>query len=172
MYRRTLSLKLFFWDTGPPATRVGSRAWPQPNYRACWHGCLLRERRIAWQSESCSKAFRCMSGHLELFGARFPHYTHDLRRLDEAFWPQHLTKHENMGSDQECPVSKRRVNNTRLVPWYYLYTGFIAQKLCPELTIVPIHMSRYSEMSKIIMNIFRQYDPDLLAASVDEAYLK
>ncbi|ETW80514.1 hypothetical protein HETIRDRAFT_46153 [Heterobasidion irregulare TC 32-1] len=49
--------------------------------------------------------------------------------------------------------------------------SFIAQKLCPELTIVPIHMSRYSEMSKIIMNIFRQYDPDLLAASIDEAYL-
>ena len=76
-----------------------------------------------------------------------------------------------MGSDQECPVSNRRVN-ARLVPQYYLHTGFIAQKLCPELTIVPIHMSRYSEMSKIIMNIFRQYDPDLLAASVDEAYLK
>lgn len=33
-------------------------------------------------------------------------------------------------------------------------------------------MSRYSEVSKRIMAIFRQYDPNLLAASVDEAYLK
>ncbi|THH16729.1 hypothetical protein EW146_g3950 [Bondarzewia mesenterica] len=49
--------------------------------------------------------------------------------------------------------------------------AFIAQKLCPELTIVPINMSRYSEMSKKVMNIFRQYDSNLLAASVDEAYL-
>jgi len=33
-------------------------------------------------------------------------------------------------------------------------------------------MSRYSEVSKQIMAIFRQYDPDMLASSVDEAYLK
>jgi hypothetical protein len=33
-------------------------------------------------------------------------------------------------------------------------------------------MSRYSEVSKRIMAIFRQYDPDMLAAGVDEAYLK
>jgi hypothetical protein len=33
-------------------------------------------------------------------------------------------------------------------------------------------MSRYSEVSKRIMSVFRQYDPNMLAASVDEAYLK
>jgi len=33
-------------------------------------------------------------------------------------------------------------------------------------------MSRYSEVSKRIMTIFRQYDTNMLAASVDEAYLK
>ena len=33
-------------------------------------------------------------------------------------------------------------------------------------------MSRYSELSKRIMAIFRQYDPNMLAASVDEAYIK
>jgi nucleotidyltransferase/DNA polymerase involved in DNA repair len=33
-------------------------------------------------------------------------------------------------------------------------------------------MSRYSEVSKQIMALFRQYDPNMLAASVDEAYLK
>ncbi|KAI0066045.1 IMS-domain-containing protein [Artomyces pyxidatus] len=49
--------------------------------------------------------------------------------------------------------------------------GFIAKKLCPELITVPIHMSRYSELSKNIMAIFRQYDENMLAASVDEAYM-
>ena len=33
-------------------------------------------------------------------------------------------------------------------------------------------MSRYTEVSKQIMAIFRQYDLNMLAASVDEAYLK
>lgn len=50
--------------------------------------------------------------------------------------------------------------------------GFIAQKLCPEMVFVPINMARYSEMSKRVMSIFRQYDPNMLAASVDEGYLK
>lgn len=50
--------------------------------------------------------------------------------------------------------------------------GFIAQKLCPEMVFVPINMARYSEMSKRVMRIFRQYDPEMLAASVDEGYLK
>lgn len=50
--------------------------------------------------------------------------------------------------------------------------GFIAQKLCPEMAFVPINMARYSEMSKRVMSIFRQYDSDMLAASVDEGYLK
>lgn len=33
-------------------------------------------------------------------------------------------------------------------------------------------MSRYSEVSKRIMAIFKQYDSNMLGASVDEAYLK
>jgi DNA polymerase kappa len=33
-------------------------------------------------------------------------------------------------------------------------------------------MSRYAEVSKEIMAIFRQYDPNMLASSVDEAYIK
>ncbi|KAI0315702.1 hypothetical protein OF83DRAFT_1061610, partial [Amylostereum chailletii] len=49
--------------------------------------------------------------------------------------------------------------------------GFIAQKLCPELVLLPINMSRYSEMSARVMSIFRDYDPSMLAASVDEGYL-
>ncbi|KAN0135378.1 hypothetical protein V8E53_006657 [Lactarius tabidus] len=50
-------------------------------------------------------------------------------------------------------------------------SGHIALKLCPELILVDLHMSLYSEVSKRIMAIFRQYDPNMLAASVDEAYL-
>jgi DNA polymerase kappa len=50
--------------------------------------------------------------------------------------------------------------------------GYIALKLCPDLILVHLHMSRYSEVSKQIMAIFRQYDPTMLAAGVDEAYLK
>ncbi|KAH9054733.1 DNA/RNA polymerase [Lactarius vividus] len=49
--------------------------------------------------------------------------------------------------------------------------GHIALKLCPELILVDLHMSLYSDVSKQIMAIFRQYDPNMLAASVDEAYL-
>ncbi|KAI0302716.1 hypothetical protein BC826DRAFT_1089789 [Russula brevipes] len=49
--------------------------------------------------------------------------------------------------------------------------GYIARKLCPDLIFVELHMSRYSEVSKRIMTIFRQYDTNMLAASVDEAYL-
>ncbi|KAI0256368.1 hypothetical protein BJV78DRAFT_1171398 [Lactifluus subvellereus] len=49
--------------------------------------------------------------------------------------------------------------------------GYIALKLCPDLILVDLHMSRYSGVSRQIMAIFRQYDPTMLAASVDEAYL-
>ncbi|KAF8265460.1 hypothetical protein EI94DRAFT_1858275 [Lactarius quietus] len=49
--------------------------------------------------------------------------------------------------------------------------GHIALKLCPDLVLVDLHMSLYSEVSKRIMSIFRQYDPNMLSASVDEAYL-
>ncbi|KAH8977778.1 hypothetical protein EDB86DRAFT_3054602 [Lactarius hatsudake] len=49
--------------------------------------------------------------------------------------------------------------------------GHIALKLCPELILVDLHMSLYSDVSKQIMAIFKQYDPNMLAASVDEAYI-
>ncbi|TCD70323.1 hypothetical protein EIP91_003952 [Steccherinum ochraceum] len=48
---------------------------------------------------------------------------------------------------------------------------YIAKKLCPELVVVSCNFSRYSEMSKQVMSIFRRYDPNMLAASVDEGYL-
>ncbi|KAG6920254.1 hypothetical protein DXG01_005023 [Tephrocybe rancida] len=49
--------------------------------------------------------------------------------------------------------------------------GFIAKKLCPELIFVPLHFSRYMDMSDAVMSVFRRYDPNLLAAGCDEAYL-
>ncbi|KAG6850960.1 hypothetical protein H0H93_005829 [Arthromyces matolae] len=48
---------------------------------------------------------------------------------------------------------------------------FIAKKLCPELIFVPIHHGRYSELSAAVMFILRRYDPSLLPAGCDEAYL-
>ncbi|KAG6866757.1 hypothetical protein C0991_011416 [Blastosporella zonata] len=50
--------------------------------------------------------------------------------------------------------------------------GFIAKKLCPELTFVPLHFPRYMDMSQAVMSVFRRYDPNLFAAGCDEAYLK
>lgn len=49
--------------------------------------------------------------------------------------------------------------------------GFVAKKLCPDLILVPIRFSRYSEMSKMVMNVFRQYDPNMCPAGCDEGYL-
>ncbi|KAH7874546.1 uncharacterized protein C8R40DRAFT_1272652 [Lentinula edodes] len=49
--------------------------------------------------------------------------------------------------------------------------AFIAKKLCPELILLSIHPERYSDMSKRVMAILARYDPDMLVASCDEAYL-
>ncbi|KAL1744784.1 hypothetical protein HDZ31DRAFT_37884 [Schizophyllum fasciatum] len=48
---------------------------------------------------------------------------------------------------------------------------FIAKKLCPELILVKINHTRYSEKSKQVMDIFRRYDPTMCPASCDEGYL-
>ncbi|KZT29016.1 DNA/RNA polymerase [Neolentinus lepideus HHB14362 ss-1] len=49
--------------------------------------------------------------------------------------------------------------------------GFIAKKLCPDLIFVDMHFKRYSEMSDVIMAIFKQYDPNMYPAGCDEGYL-
>ena len=49
---------------------------------------------------------------------------------------------------------------------------YIALKLCPHLIVVPSHFDRYVEMSKKVMGVLRGYDPNMLAAGQDEAYLK
>ena len=50
--------------------------------------------------------------------------------------------------------------------------GFIAKKLCPELIMVDHHFDHYMDVSGKIMNIFREYDPNMFAAGCDEGYLK
>jgi DNA polymerase kappa len=52
------------------------------------------------------------------------------------------------------------------------HAGFIAKKLCPELILVKMHVGRYIEMSRRVMDVFRRYDPNMAAAGVDEGYLK
>lgn len=50
--------------------------------------------------------------------------------------------------------------------------AFIARKLCPELILVKNTFSRYSEMSRKVMSVFKRYDPNMMAAGCDEGYLK
>lgn len=49
--------------------------------------------------------------------------------------------------------------------------GFIAKKLCPELILVKLNFTRYSEMSRKVMGIFERYDPNMCPAGCDEGYL-
>ena len=49
--------------------------------------------------------------------------------------------------------------------------GFIAKKLCPDLTIVPCNFDKYIAVSKDIRGIMSEYDPNFCPMSLDEAYL-
>ncbi|KAK6159198.1 hypothetical protein DH2020_006512 [Rehmannia glutinosa] len=49
--------------------------------------------------------------------------------------------------------------------------GFIARKLCPELFFVPVDFKKYTYYSDLTRKVFQKYDPNFLAASLDEAYL-
>ncbi|KAA8545772.1 hypothetical protein F0562_020777 [Nyssa sinensis] len=49
--------------------------------------------------------------------------------------------------------------------------GFIARKLCPELIFVPVDFKKYIYYSDLTRKVFQKYDPNFLAASLDEAYL-
>ncbi len=50
--------------------------------------------------------------------------------------------------------------------------GFVAKALCPDLIFLPIDMPKYVGMSRRVMDIFKQYDPNMLVAGCDEGYLK
>ncbi|XP_074598797.1 DNA polymerase kappa-like [Brevipalpus obovatus] len=49
--------------------------------------------------------------------------------------------------------------------------GFIAKKLCPDLILIKCNFQKYSKESEKIMSVLRQYDPNILIMSCDEAYL-
>ncbi|KAL6545892.1 hypothetical protein OROGR_009766 [Orobanche gracilis] len=49
--------------------------------------------------------------------------------------------------------------------------GFIARKLCPKLIFVPVDFKKYNYYSDLTRKVFQIYDPNFLAASLDEAYL-
>ncbi|KAL0422535.1 UNVERIFIED_CONTAM: DNA polymerase kappa [Sesamum latifolium] len=49
--------------------------------------------------------------------------------------------------------------------------GFIARKLCPKLIFVPTDFKKYTYYSDLTRQVFQRYDPNFLAASLDEAYL-
>uniref|UniRef100_A0A673UDR8 DNA polymerase kappa n=1 Tax=Suricata suricatta TaxID=37032 RepID=A0A673UDR8_SURSU len=49
--------------------------------------------------------------------------------------------------------------------------GFIAKRLCPQLTIVPPNFDKYRAVSREVKEILADYDPNFMALSLDEAYL-
>ncbi|XP_069736136.1 DNA polymerase kappa [Phaenicophaeus curvirostris] len=49
--------------------------------------------------------------------------------------------------------------------------GFIAKKLCPHLTIVPLNFEKYGRVSKEVREILTEYDPSFMPMGLDEAYL-
>ncbi|MGN0906628.1 MAG: DNA polymerase IV [Bullifex sp.] len=46
-----------------------------------------------------------------------------------------------------------------------------ALRLCPRAVVISGHMKRYGEMSRRVMEVLRDYAPEMLQASIDEAYL-
>ncbi len=49
--------------------------------------------------------------------------------------------------------------------------GFIAEKLCPNLKIVPCNFEEYTKISGEIREVMSEYDPNFSPMSLDEAYL-
>ncbi|KNE61411.1 hypothetical protein AMAG_06241 [Allomyces macrogynus ATCC 38327] len=49
--------------------------------------------------------------------------------------------------------------------------GYIAQQLCPELVIIPLHFDKYRAISDQVRALLREYDPDMRTAGLDECYL-
>ncbi|NXH84112.1 POLK polymerase, partial [Edolisoma coerulescens] len=49
--------------------------------------------------------------------------------------------------------------------------GFIAKRLCPHLTIVPLNFEKYGKVSKEVREILAEYDPNFMPMGLDEAYL-
>jgi DNA polymerase IV len=48
----------------------------------------------------------------------------------------------------------------------------LARRRCPEAIVVPPRFERYTEVSKQVMRVFRDFSPDVEAISLDEAFLE
>ncbi|KAK9459505.1 uncharacterized protein V1516DRAFT_680087 [Lipomyces oligophaga] len=48
---------------------------------------------------------------------------------------------------------------------------FVAKKICPQLTVLPLNFPKYIEKSNQIKKILREYDSNLCAMTLDEAYM-
>ncbi|CAD2218890.1 DNA polymerase kappa subunit [Angomonas deanei] len=46
--------------------------------------------------------------------------------------------------------------------------GFIARKLCPQITIVPSDMDRYRQVAEVVRDVVRRYDPLFVTIGLDE----
>jgi nucleotidyltransferase/DNA polymerase involved in DNA repair len=46
--------------------------------------------------------------------------------------------------------------------------GFIGKKLCPELTLIPLHFPKYRAASVKVRAVFEKYDLNYLPMSLDE----
>ncbi|KAK0724733.1 hypothetical protein B0H67DRAFT_568593 [Lasiosphaeris hirsuta] len=49
--------------------------------------------------------------------------------------------------------------------------GFVAQKLCPELVLLPLDFDKYSAKAAEVREVLANYDARFESASIDEAYL-
>ncbi|MFT8890038.1 MAG: DNA polymerase IV [Ethanoligenens sp.] len=50
-------------------------------------------------------------------------------------------------------------------------TIYQAQKLCPQITLIPPHRALYEKTSRMVMDLLGQYTPVMEQSSIDEAYL-
>lgn len=74
------------------------------------------------------------------------------------------------------PKSKRSVVSTcsyeaRRFGVHSAMSAIKAYQLCPNGIFVPCRMERYCELSTIVMNIFRDFSPDVHQISIDEAFI-
>ena len=53
-----------------------------------------------------------------------------------------------------------------------LFAAFVGKKLCPELLLLGVDFDIISKYSKQVMNVCREYDPNMLVAGCDEGYMK
>ncbi|KAB8336741.1 hypothetical protein FH972_021050 [Carpinus fangiana] len=49
--------------------------------------------------------------------------------------------------------------------------GFVAMKLCPQLTFLPLNFDKYIKKAEEVRTIIAEYDPNFQSASLDEAYM-